>query len=810
MLPTLRRDVSYSFRMISKSPVVSVIAVISLALGIAANVSVFSLMNSWLLRPLPYPDADRLVMVYENNRNELGRQRGVTAANYFDWKEQSSSFDEWVAASYEQANLTGIDTPEQLRVARVTPNFFDMLGSETLVGRTFTLDEGGPDDDRVAVMGETVWRNQYGADEGIVGDTIILDGQPLTVVGVMPETFDFVLGDVSLWVADDATARRDDRTSHGYQVTGRLAEGVTLEQARADMEAIAARLEQQYPETNRDWGVYINIVDEEFPEATDRALIKILMTVVFLTLLVACTNVASLLLAKADTRQKEMAIRAALGAGRRRLVQQLLVESALMALVAGVLGTVLSIWGVRGIAQALPPIIPDFYLPRIDTTVIVFAALVSLFAGLIFGITPALQALASDLRGSLTEGGRGGTASVRRRRLRHAFVMAEFAMALTILVGAAVLTDLFHNSLDVNPGYDVGNVLTMELSMPEYKYPDDADLTRYVEEMGRRIEAVSGVETWAFVNELPRTFGMPRSTFAIPGEETEPGREPRTSWLSVTPDYLGSLRIALQSGRSLTDADRADAAAVIMINQRFADRFLDGNGPLGSMVEIQGETREIVGVVTDVAQLRLAGLMPTEPIVYFPMAQRPVRLVNAVLRTSVEPRDVTAAVRQALWAVDPEQPIASVRTLEEHIDFMLAGPNMLSALLYQLGILTLALASIGIYGVMAYAVSQQTREIGIRMALGAVSGQVLRGVMGQGMRLTSIGLVAGVLPAIGVGYAILSIPASIPDAGVLEFSLSPLPIAAVVLILGAVGLIASLLPARRATRIDPIVAFREE
>ena len=626
----------------------------------------------------------------------------------------------------------------------------------------------------------------------------------------MPETFDFVLGDVSLWIADDATARRDDRTSHWYQVTGRLAEGVSVQQARADMNAIAARLEQQYPEANREWGVYLNTVRDEFPEATDQALIKILMTVVFLALLIACTNVASLLLAKADTRQKEMAIRAALGAGRRRLVQQLLIESLLMALVAGVLGTVLSIWGVRFIAQALPPIIPDFYMPRIDATVVVFAAMVSLFAGLTFGITPALQALASDLRGALTDGGRGGTATVRRRRLRHAFVMAEFAMALTILVGAAVLTDLFDNSLAVDPGYDPDSVLTMELMMPEYKYPDDADLTHYVEEMGRGIEAVSGVETWAFVNELPRTFNMPQSTFTIPGEETEPGREPRTSWLSVTPDYLGSLRIALQSGRSLTDADRADAAAVIMINQRFVDRFLGGDEPLGSMLEIQGETREIVGVVTDVAQLRLAGLMPTQPIVYFPMAQRPVRLVNAVLRTSVEPRDVTAAVRSAVWAVDPEQPIASVRTLQEHIDFMLAGPDMLAAVLYQLGMLTLALASIGIYGVMAYAVSQQTREIGIRMALGAVSGQVLRRVMGQGMRLTTIGLVAGVLPAIGVAHAILSIPASLPGAGVLEFKLSPLPIALVVLILGAVGLIASLLPARRATRIDPIVAFPEE
>ena len=604
----------------------------------------------------------------------------------------------------------------------------------------------------------------------------------------MPETFDFVLGDVSLWVADDVTARRDDRTSHWYQVTGRLAEGVTVEQARADMGAIAARLEQQYPETNREWGVYLNTVRDEFPEATDQALIKILMTVVFLALLIACTNVASLLLAKADTRQKEMAIRAALGAGRRRLVQQLLVESVLMALVAGVLGTVLSIWGVRFIAQALPPVIPDFYMPRIDATVIVFAATVSLFAGLTFGITPALQALASDLRGSLTEGGRGGTASVRRRRLRHAFVMAEFAMALTILVGAAVLTDLFNNSLDVDPGYDAGNVLTMELMMPEYKYPDDADLTRYVEEVGRGIEAVSGVETWAFVNELPRTFGMPQSTFALPGKEMEPGSEPRTSWLSVTPDYLDSLRIALRSGRSLTDADRAAAAAVIMINQRFADRFLDDDEPLGSMVEIEGATREIVGVVTDVAQLRLAGLMPTEPVVYFPMAQHPVRLVNAVLRTSVDPPEVTAAVRDAVWTVDPEQPIANVRTLQEHIDFMLAGPDMLSAVLYQLGVLTLALAAIGIYGVMAYAVSQQTHEIGIRMALGALPGQVLRRVTLQGIRLTTIGLVAGVL----------------------EFRLAPLPIAVVVLILGAVGLIASLLPARRATRIDPIVAFREE
>ena len=810
MLHTLFKDTAYSARMIAKTPVVSAIAIISLALGVSANVSIFSLVNSWLLRPLPYPDAERLVMVYENNRNDPDPSQGVSPANYFDWQEQSGSFDAWIAASYDRANLTGIDEPQQLRVARVTPNFFDLLGAQAMQGRTFVADEGGADDERVAVMLETVWRTQYGSDPGAVGSKVILDGEPVTVVGIVPETFDFILGDVSLWIADDFLEQRDDRATRRLQVTGRLRSDVSVEQARVELDAIAGRLSELYPETNREWGINPVPIRQEFPDPTDRALVKVLMLVVFLALLIATANVASLLLAKADARQREMAIRSALGAGKVPLVRQLLIESVMMALLAGALGTLLSIWGVRFIAQALPAVIPDFYFPQIDGSVVAFAAVVSVFAGLTFGMPPALQALAADLRGSLVEGGRGGTGTIRRRRLRNAFVMAEFAMALTILIGAAVLTDWLDRRLDIDAGYDLTNVLTMELMLPDYKYPDAAARVRFVQEIGRRFEEVPGVASWAVVNELPRTFGLPVSTFVLDGEQDEANREPRTPWLVATPRYLETLEIALVAGRNFSAADRADTAFVVMINQRFADRFLEGAEPLGRRITIQGEDREIVGVVSDVAQSRLAGLMPTEPTVYLPLAQRPVQLMRAMLRTTVDPHDVAQPVQRAIWSLDPDQPITAVQTLEEFIELQLAGPDAVGRILYLLGMLTLGLAAIGIYGAVAYAVSQQTREIGIRMALGAVPRQVLGQVTGQGLKLAAIGLLTGILPAIGVALLILRIPASIPDAGTLDMSVSPLPIGAVSLILAGVGMIASYLPARRATRIDPIVAFRKE
>jgi len=810
MLNTLGRDIIHALRVIAKSPIVSVIAVLSLALGISLNVTNFSLMNSWLFRPLPYPDGGRLVMVYENNRNDPDPFDSVSPANFFDWKERSQTLEEWIATRYELLSLTGVDQPQQLMVAYVTPDFLQSLGAEAMVGRTFLLDEGGAEDDLVAVMQEALWRNQYGADPEIVGQTMLLNGEAHTVVGVLPETFDFLLGTVSLWIASDLEDLREERDSRSLVVTARLGPGATLEQAQAEMNSLAADLEEQFPETNRDWGVALRTVRQMFPGPTDTMLIWILMLVMFLALLVACANVSNLLLAKADARSKEMAIRTALGASRWRLVRQLLVESVLLALIAGGLGMLLSIWGIDGIAQVLPDEIPAYFSPRIDGNVVAFSALLSVLAGLIFGITPAVQAVGSDVNSALTEGGRGGSSSRRRRRFRNTFVAAEFAMALTILIGAAVLTDLFNEALDVDAGYDSSGLLTMEFTLQNHTYPERADMALALEQIGQQLNEEAGITGWALANQIPRAFSLPEGSFTIDGQPVVQNQEPRAAWLSVTPGYLEVLKIPLRQGRFFQESDRLEAPPVILVSQRLVDRFFDGRAPLGDRITIQGESREIIGVVSDVAQERLAGLQPIEPTIYFPMAQRPVRVIRALMRGTGDPNSLARPAQEAIWRVDPEQPITAVQTLEEFIETQLAGPDMLVQLLYTVGILTLALAAIGIYGVMAYAVSQQTKEIGIRMALGAAPRAVLTRVTKQGIKLAAIGLLIGTPAAFAVGRLVLQIPSSIPDGLVLEIDVSATPIIIVSVILAGVGLIASYLPARRATRIDPIVAIRED
>jgi predicted permease len=533
MLNTFRKDLLYAFRMTVKTPVVTVIAIVSIALGVAANTTIFSVLNSWLLRPLPYPHADRMLVLYENNRNDPDDRELVSPANFFDWQERTSSFAVWVASSFSSRSLTGIERPQQMTVALVTPNLFAELGSDPMRGRTFAADEGGPEDAPVAVLSETTWRNQFGADPDIVGSTIMLNGEAHAVIGVMPETFDYILGTVNLWIPSTFEDQRDNRDSRYLNVTAWRGTDVPFERAQAELVALASRLEEEYPTANENWGVNVQTVREQFPGRTDTGLILVLGVVVGMALLIACANVASLLLAKTEARQKELAVRVALGAGRGRLVQQLLTESVVLALIAGGLGTVLSIWGVGGLREAIPVQIPGFFQPRLDGAVIAFSLGLSVLAGLTFGITPATQVLSSDLRGALTDGTRSGSASKRKKRLRSAFVMAEFAMALTILIAAAVLTNLVNTTIDVDPGYDSANLLTMQFTLPQYKYERAEEIAQFVDNLDRELDQLPGSRGRAFTNRLPRAFGLPQSVFTIDGQPTERSEEPRAGWLSV-------------------------------------------------------------------------------------------------------------------------------------------------------------------------------------------------------------------------------------------------------------------------------------
>lgn len=813
MVSSIKRDLLFALRMLLKTPVVTVIAVISLAIGVAANTTVFSIVHAWLLRPLPYPEADRLVMVWANPLLETDNQNLVTPADFFDWKTESTAFDAWIAWRYRPANLTGIERPEQVTVADVTPNYFDLLDARPMMGRTFGEDEGGAADGPALVMGETIWRTRFGGAPEMVGSTVTLDGTRYTVLGVMPETFDFLLGNVSMWTATDLHTERFDRASHNLMVTARLAPGVSRERAQSEMSAVASRLADLHPDTNRDWGVNIEPVRELFPGPTDRGLIRILMAVVLLVLLIACVNVSSLLMAKSDARQREISIRISLGAGRVRLINQLLTESVLLALIAGATGVALAVLGIDATRAAMPPEMPQFFHPKLNASVVGFTVGISVLAGLVFGITPAFHAVGGTRSAALVDGSRGGTASRQRSRLRAAFVVAEFALALTILLGTGVLTDLFHQRLAIDPGFNAANLVKAELQLPEYKYPDDESVHRFTVELERELETVRGAVGFTLTNVLPRSRTIPRSDFTIDGEEYEPNEVPSTAWLSVGTNYFDVMGIPVRSGRVFDQRDRDDTAPVAVVNRRWAARHFAGRSPVGQHITIRGESCEIVGVVDNIAQMRLTGLEPHEATVYFPMTQQPVRNMMIMLRAEADPNRLILPLQEAVWAVDADVPVARTQPLQAYMRSQLAGPIVMTQILVIIGILTLALAATGIYGVMAYSVSQRTREIGIRMALGATSHQVLRRVTRQGVTLAGAGLLAGVPFA---ALALMTINRIFERAGSFEGiqSASPViavsPIFAVGAILVAVGLLASFLPARRATKVDPLTALGVE
>ncbi len=820
MFSALNRELRHALRAIARTPGLSFVAVLSLALGIAANTSIFSLAHSFLLRPLPYTDADRLAVVWESQLSRFEDRQGASPADYFDWREQASSFDALIASDFTTRTLTGSDRPEQLSVARVSPDFFTVLGSEPIHGRTFRSDEGRTGEAPTAVLSESLWRGRLGADD-VVGTELTLDGEKHTVVGVMPEGFDFLLGTVDLWVASDFEAQRQERADRSLIVTGRLKPGISFDQAQAEMSAIASRLETLHPETHEGYGVRVQAVRDIFPGATDTRLIQILTTVVSLVLLIACVNVASLLLAKSDARQKEMAVRTALGAGRGRLLRQLLTESLVLALIAGALGTLLSVWGVRGIADSMPDLIPSFHIPRLDGPVIAFSLMMSVLAGLTFGISPALQAVRGNLNVPLMDSCRGATSTRQRKRLLSSFVVAEFALALTILIGAAILTDVFQSQLDIEPGFDPGGLLTLQLEMSEHRFADDEAVVGFVDRLDQGLRAAGGASALTFASELPRTRNLPFTEVAVDGRPAEPGEEPETGWLAVHPGYFAAMGITLEEGRGIAEADDAGAPPVVVVNRRLVElHFADlaagagsaGGSPVGRRLTVEGASREIIGVAADVVQERMSGIEPLEPAVYFPLAQHPVRRLYAVMRAPAgDPYLLAEPTRQAIWRVDSQQPISELRTMEEHMAIQIAGPTVIARVLFAVGLLALALAAMGTYGVMSFAVSQQTGEIGLRMALGARPGQILSRVTRQGAGLAAIGLLIGIPASAVVVRLINGLFEAAASDGLNPVGGIPIqPILEVGAVLALVGLIACYLPARRATRIDPVAALQNE
>jgi putative ABC transport system permease protein len=796
-METLLQDLRYGVRALRKNPGFSTVAVLTLALGIGASTAMFTLVNSVLLRPLQYREPERLVMLWE--RNPRGRERNqVSPANFFAWRREAKSFGD-LAASFDQPlNLSGAGVAEEVLARLTTANYFSVLGAGARHGRTYLP---GEDAENTAVISHDLWRRRFGGDPAAVGRTIQVNGQALTVVGVMPADFRSVGGRPDLWVPVQWS---EEGTGRFLSVVGRLRPGATFEQARTEMVAIGRRRAQAYPEINRDWGVNPVPLHEQVTGDVKPALL-VLLGAVGILLLIACANVANLLLGRAAARNKEIAVRLSLGATRARVIRQTLTESLVLAGVAGALGLLLAVWGTETLVRVLPP---DLALPRLDEVrvdgrVLGFALAVSLLTGVLFGIAPALLGSAVNLAETLREAMRGTTGG--RSRLRGALVVAEVALAVVLLVGAGLLGRSLQRLLEVDPGVRTGHVLTMRMILAGPRYQDDAALRGFMGALLPRLQALPGARSAGGEMYLPLTgdkigHGFFRDDRPLP----RPGEELPMDLRVVAGDYFSTLGIPLLRGRAFDARDHERAPTVFVVNQALAREYFPGENPVGKRISYEwGDTisGEIVGVVGNVREMG-----PKEepaPAVYRPYAQWPSQRMTVVLRTDGDPRALAAAAGRVVREIDPDQPVAQVRTMEQVLGETVARPRLNLYLLGGFAGVALLLAAIGLYGIVSYSVTQRRHEIGVRVALGAKDGDVLRLIVRQGMGLTALGLLVGLAAALAATRVMRSLLFGVAAT-------DPLTLAGVAAFLAAVALLASWLPARRATRVDPMVALRAE
>jgi putative ABC transport system permease protein len=807
----LLQDLRYAARMLVKHPGFTAVAALTLALGIGANAAIFSVVNAVLLRPLPFDEPERLVAVWTPHPKR-GIARGASSyPDFADYRDQSASFEALAAFRERDYTLAIGDSAERLEGARVSWPFFSMLRVQPQLGRAFSADEdrlGGP---RVAILSHGLWQRRFGSAPDVVGRAVNLDGEPHTVVGVLPEDFrlDFRIpgAEVFTLMGLEGKDSLEARGMHYLGVIGRLRPGVPIEQAGADLVAVAARLEQAHPDSNSGRTAAVFPLHEEIVGDVRRGLL-VLLGAVALVLLVSSANVANLLLARATEREREVALRSALGASRARLGRQLLTESVLLALAGGTLGLLLAFWGVGVLVAQAPADLPRAADIRLDGRVLAFTFGVSILTGLLFGTAPAWRSAGAPLA-VLNEGGRG-SGGPRRQRTRHALIVAEVAISLVLLVGAGLLLRSLGRILDVDPGFDPEGVLSARLSLPEAKYATPSAIASFYERLQARLATLPGVQAAGLAMPLP-VDGMVWMTSFIRLDRPEPapGERITAHYKSVLPAYFDALRIPLQRGRLLSEQDRQGAPRVILINQTLARRAFPDEDPLGRQVRFgvsvdatdEDVPWEIVGIVPDTAVTRLEA--EPQPAFYVSALQQPIGDASLVLRAGVDPRALAESVRREVAALDPELPLHHVRTMPELLSASVAQRRFQALLLAGFAVVGLLLAAVGLYGTLAFSVGQRTREIGIRMALGAEGGGVLRLVIGQGLLPVLVGLGLGLAGAFALSRVL----------GGLLFQVSatdPATFAGVALLLLLTALLASYLPARRATRVDPLAALRCE
>ncbi|MCA1815291.1 MAG: ABC transporter permease [Acidobacteria bacterium] len=799
----LLQDVRYALRLLFRRPAFTAVAVATLALGVGATTAIFSVVNAVLLKPLPYPQAERLVQVWETNPKRGWTRDTISPQNFADWQAQNNSFDAITAYEYESFIATGGGEPERLVGILASSSFFDVMGVKPARGRTFQAGEDRQGAGRVVVLSDRLWRRRFGGRADALGQAVTLNGESYTVVGVMPPDFSFPTQRIDLWSPSVDLAR--PRGDHFMFAAARLKPGVTIKQAQEDVDAVARRLGEQYPDSNANSGVALVSLHEETVGKVRPALL-VLLGAVALMLLIACVNVANLLLARATARQKELAVRAALGASRLRLARQLLTESLLLALVGGGAGLLLSVWGVALLVKASAGSIPRAAEIGVDARAFLFALAASALTGLLFGLAPALNFSAPDLNRSLKEGTKAA-GSPRQSRAQSFLVATEIALALVLLVGAGLLLKSYARLLRVDPGFDAEQVLTARLDLPEAKYPDQDRQLEFARQAVGRIRALPGVESAGAVSDLPFSGSRSARSFEIEGRPTgENTMTPSADYRRATPDYFRAIGIRLVRGRAFTEGDRQGAPPVAVVNETFARRFFPGEEVLGKRV-IYGDgkgkkiTREIVGVVADVVHDDLTG--ERAPEVYVPFAQHPQGEMFFAARSAGDPLALTTALRRAVLDVDRDVPVYSVMTMRQRLDVSVAPQRFNALLLAVFAAVAVLLAGVGVFGVMSYAVAQRTHEIGIRMALGAQRRDIRRLVLSRAMRVTLVGVACGLAAALALTRLMTKLLFGVRAA-------DPAIYFAVPAVLAAVALLACYVPARRATRVDPLVALRDE
>ena len=806
---TLAQDLRYALRTLSKAPAFTIAALLILSIGIGATTAIFSVVNAVVLRPVPYPHSDRLALIWETDLRHGVKREGPSAPNFLDWKEQSRSFEDMTLLEVGTGVLTGEGEPEQLPGLRVSTNFLSMLGARTVLGRGFTEADGtGDKRQALAVLTNGFWKRRFSSDPGVIGKTINLNSEPYTVIGVLsPEFWQPVQVDVIVpWPIGELRAK--SRTNHDFGVIARRKPEVTFAQAQAELSAVARRIDDSTPGL-AGWDVTVVPLHQALTEYIRPALLLLLGAVGFL-LLLACVNVASLLLSRVTARRKEIAIRAALGARRGRLIRQILSESLLLALGGGTLGLLLATWGVTLLGSILPATLPlpdagaEIVRPdlTIDSRVLIFAILISTVTALIFGIIPAFRAATAGVNDSLKDGARASSSSRARRRVWTYLVTGEIGLACVLLTGAGVAMKSFVNLQRVNPGFVPDRVLTFQMRLPtDNRYRNAREQAEFYRRVLENAARIPGAESAGLVDVLPLGQQNDREYFTIENRPLAQGQRLVADFRRVSASYFQTMRIPLIAGRLLSDRDVRDTPLVVVIDETLARQYWPKQDPLGKRLNIWGEPRQIVGIVGAVRHYGLD--RQAEPTIYGPYLQMPKDRMALAIRTAADPRGTVNAVKQAVWSVDKDQPIFQIRGMSDYMALADTAPRLSMVLLTVFAAVSVFLAALGIYGVVSYGVNERTREFGLRVALGAAPEQLRSLVLRQGLGTASAGLAAGL-----AGAAVLT-----PLVGTFFYGVTPLDptvIATVAAILLAVALFANYVPARRATRIDPMEALRHD